>query len=75
MLMMMWLIVRAVGLLVAAVLALWAFASFACIWQGTYSYSTKGKAGFSRSPAYCAIQGAITFIGAVLLVYLSVRHY
>ena len=70
-----WLIIRAVGLLVAAFFALWAFASFACIWHGEYSNSKNGKAGFSRSFGYCAIQGTISLIGAALLVYFSIRHY
>ena len=69
------LIIRVIGLLVAAFLALWAFASFACIWHGSYSNSPNGKAGFSRSFGYCVIQGTITLIGAALLVYLSIRHY
>lgn len=72
-----WLLIpfRIVGLLVAAPFALWAFASFMCIWHGSYSHSKTGKAGFSRSFGYCAMQGIITLIVAAILVYFSVRHY
>jgi hypothetical protein len=69
------LIFRIAGLCIATFLALWAFASFACIWHGSYSHSNEGKAGFNRSFGVCAIQGIITLMGAVLFVYLSIRHY
>jgi hypothetical protein len=69
------LFIRVVGLLVAVFLALWAFGSFARIWRGLYSKpDSTGKAGFCTFRAF-ATQGTIALIGAVLLAYLSLRHY
>ena len=66
---------RVVGLLVAAFLALFAFACFKRIWQGSYSKpDSEGKASLCTFRAF-GTQGAIGLIGAILLAYLSLRHY
>jgi hypothetical protein len=72
-----WLLVpfQVLGLILAPILGLWAFASFACILQGSYSHSKNGKAGFSESFGVCATQGFGIVIGYAILIYLSIRYH
>ena len=59
---------RVMGLLVAAFLALFAFAVFKRIWQGTYSKpGSEGKAGFCTFRAFVT-QGIIALVRSRTLV-------